>query len=201
MNNYLNKMKDVLIKQYKAELKAQEEIEKAKNRYKDDVAVKEELRILNTLEPLRRSAIDDITDIKEAAIKSVNVWASLNGDKISNDVKLLKYDLNNDQFKELVTRHKNNATMCFILAQYGNKRNEQLLTNQETDNLLDVAIVPTVENKIKAYTAFYDSATSLINTMASRSLGQPIISWATEDGVKTFGEPTQLNMDYLKVLE
>ena len=161
MNNYLNKMKDVLIKQYKAELKAQEEIEKAKNRYKDDVAVKEELRILNTLEPLRRSAIDDITDIKEAAIKSVNVWASLNGDKISNDVKLLKYDLNNDQFKELVTRHKNNATMCFILAQYGNKRNEQLLTNQETDNLLDVAIVPTVENKIKAYTAFYDSATSL----------------------------------------
>lgn len=30
MNNYLNKMKDVLIKQYKAELKAQEEIEKAK---------------------------------------------------------------------------------------------------------------------------------------------------------------------------
>ena len=55
MNNYLNKMKDVLIKQYKAELKAQEEIEKAKNRYKDDVAVKEELRILNTLEPLRRS--------------------------------------------------------------------------------------------------------------------------------------------------
>ena len=82
MNNYLNKMKDVLIKQYKAELKAQEEIEKAKNRYKDDVAVKEELRILNTLEPLRRSAIDDITDIKEAAIKSVNVLASLNGDKI-----------------------------------------------------------------------------------------------------------------------
>ena len=76
MNNYLNKMKDVLIKQYKAELKAQEEIEKAKNRYKDDVAVKEELRILNTLEPLRRSAIDDITDIKEAAIKSVNVWNS-----------------------------------------------------------------------------------------------------------------------------
>lgn len=122
MNNYLNKMKDVLIKQYKAELKAQEEIEKAKNRYKDDVAVKEELRILNTLEPLRRSAIDDITDIKEAAIKSVNVWASLNGDKISNDVKLLKYDLNNDQFKELVTRHKNNATMCFILAQYGNSK-------------------------------------------------------------------------------
>ena len=70
MNNYLNKMKDVLIKQYKAELKAQEEKKKKKNRYKDDVAVKEELRILNTLEPLRRSAIDDITDIKEAAIKS-----------------------------------------------------------------------------------------------------------------------------------
>lgn len=83
--------------------------------------------VLNRLMEESGAACDNarykIEKAKADALASIEAWARLDGSKLTDDARLLKYDLPPAQFYELAKKYKNNGTMCFVLAQYAEKKN------------------------------------------------------------------------------
>ena len=163
MNTYVKKMREALGAFYEKALDHENNVNKANQWYKSDVAAKEIKRLDEQLETEKRAAIDAITEAKDKGIESAKRWGVLDGDKIKDgDMKLLKFDLSPEQFESIVNRNKNNGTMCFILKQYAEKHEKHETKDDAIpawNSLAFAAVeVPTVDEKIMAYNAFAESA-------------------------------------------
>ena len=181
-------------------------VNKANQWYKSDVAAKEIKRLDEQLETEKRAAIDAITEAKDKGIESAKRWGVLDGDKIKDgDMKLLKFDLSPEQFESIVNRNKNNGTMCFILKQYAEKHEKHETKDDAIpawNSLAFAAVeVPTVDEKIKAYNAFAESAISIIQIITESGWGRGVDGLGVEISVKGFGEPNPMNRKLLEVLE
>lgn len=89
------------------------------------------------------------------------------------------------------------------MAQYAEKHNRQEIKpgGFGLTGCLNPLIIPTVEEKINAYTRFAESAISTIDNMTGygwgRGVGNPVI----ESSVKNFGEPNPINYALLEAIE
>lgn len=204
MNTYLQSMKNVLTNYYNAAKSYEEKEAQAKQRYQPDVAAEEIKKLDAALEADKRAAIGAITEAKDKAIEAARRWGALDGSKIDDgDMKLLKFDLSPEQFEAMVERHKKNGTMCFILAQYAEKHNRQETKPGEfgLTGRLNPLIIPTVEEKINAYTKFAESAISTIDNMTGFGWGKGVGNPVSENSVKNFGEPNPINYALLEAIE
>lgn len=204
MNTYVKKMREALGAFYEKAVDHENNVNKANQRYKADVAAKEIQRLDEQLETEKRAAIDAITEAKDKGIESAKRWGVLDGDKINDgDMKLLKFDLSPEQFESIVNRNKSNGTMCFILKQYAEKHAKHEMKDDEilAWNSLAAVEVPTVDEKIKAYNAFAASAISLVQIITESGWGRGVDGLGVEISVKGFGEPNQMNYKLLEVLE
>ena len=93
--------------------------------------------------------------------------------------------------------------MCFILAQYAEKHNRQETKPGEfgLTGRLNPLIIPTVEEKINAYTKFAENAISTIENMTGYGWGKGVGSPAIESSVKNFGNPNPMNYALLEAIE
>lgn len=204
MNTYIQSMKNVLNNFYNAAKTYNDKVAQAGERYKPDVAAEEVKKLDAQLEADKRAAIDAITEAKDKGIEAAKRWGALDGDKINDgDMKLLKFDLSPEQFEAIVDRNRNNGTMCFILAQYAEKHNRQETKPGEFGlaGRLNPLIIPTVEEKINAYTKFAESAISTIDNMTGYGWGKGVGSPAIESSVKNFGNPNPMNYALLEAIE
>lgn len=203
MNRYLQEMKNALSGFYNKAKEYERNVEQARQRYQPDIAAEEIKKFDSSLEADKRAAINTITDAKDQGIQAAQRWAALDGSNIDDgDMKLLKFDLSPDQFAALVDKHRNNGTMCFILKQYAEKHSRQEQKDDEFlawDSLSSVDI-PTVEEKIKAYNRFAESAIATVNNMTGYGWGKGVSNPVIEGSVKNFGTPNQFNYKWLEVL-
>lgn len=204
MNTYVKKMREELEAFYKKAVDHENNVNKANQRYKSDVAAEEVKRLDEQLETEKQAAIDAITEAKDKGIEAARRWGALDGDKINDgDMKLLKFDLSPEQFESIVDRNRNNGTMCFILKQYAEKHAKHEMKDDEilAWNSLAAVEVPTVDEKIKAYNAFAASAISLVQIITESGWGRGVNGLGVEISVKGFGEPNPMNRKLLEVLE
>ena len=202
MNRYLQEMKNALSGFYNKAKEYERNVEQARQRYQPDIAAEEIKKFDSSLEADKRAAINTITDAKDQGIQAAQRWAALDGSNIDDgDMKLLKFDLSPDQFAALVDKHRNNGTMCFILKQYAEKHSKQEQKDGEFlawDSLSSVD-VPTVEEKIKAYNQFAESAIATVNNMTGYGWGKGVSNPVIESSVKNFGTPNQFDYKWLEV--
>ena len=180
MNTYVKKMREALGAFYEKAVDHENNVNKANQRYKADVAAKDKV------------------------IESAKRWGVLDGDKIKDgDMKLLKFDLSPEQFEAIVDRNKNNGTMCFILKQYAEKHAKHEMKDDEIPawNSLASVEVPTVDEKIKAYNALAERAIGIIQNISGYGWGRGVNGFGVESSVKGFGEPNPMNYKLLEVLE
>lgn len=203
MNTYIQSMKNVLNNFYNVAKTYNDKVAQAGERYKPDVAAEEVEKLDAQLEADKRAAIAAITEAKDKGIEAARRWGVLDGDKINDgDMKLLKLDLSPEQFEAIVDRNRSNGTMCFILKQYAEKHNRQETKPGEfgLTGRLNLIIIPTVDEKIKAYTKFAESAISTIDNMTGYGWGKGVGNPVIESSVKNFGEPNPMNSALLEVL-
>lgn len=81
-------------------------------------------------------AIQEIEHIRRSHTEAVDKWNELDGSKLSDDAKLLEMDLpmNQVQFQQLCTNHKDNSLMLSLLCQYADRhRGSDLYADRPAD--------------------------------------------------------------------
>ena len=80
-------------------------------------------------------AIHEIEHIRRSHSEAVDKWNELDGSKLSDDAKLLEMDLpmNQVQFQQLCTKHKDNSLMLSLLCQYADKHRDSDLYADRPD--------------------------------------------------------------------
>lgn len=75
------------------------------------------------------NTINEIEHIRRSHTEAVDKWNELDGSKLSDDAKLLEMDLpmNQVQFQQLCTKHKDNSLMLSLLCQYADRHKDSNL--------------------------------------------------------------------------
>ena len=82
------------------------------------------------------NTINEIEHTRRSHTEAVDKWNELSGDKLSADSELLKMDLpmNQVQFQQLCTKHKDNSLMLSLLCQYADRhRDSDLYADRPAD--------------------------------------------------------------------
>lgn len=141
MNKHLTDMKNTVTKFYNSMQKAKADIAKNNETYLPEIAKEANEKIESDLHALERAAEAEIDKIGQEAVADVERWKSLSGKEIDDaDLKLLQgaFKLKKEDIDALVLKHKDNGTMIRAIGDYA-----------EAHNI--VAMIPTPEAKIKAY--------------------------------------------------
>lgn len=169
MNPYVQRMKTAIVG-YSGKAKAAEaEIERAYSLYQREPAEREEQRIRDKLAKERRAAEAEIDAACNAALESVKTWGTLDGKKMTDDVKLLDVGVTPQQFAALVDKYQDNYTMLNALQRYADKANADAprdahgwpKTHYETGR------IPTPESKTAEWEKVYKGAYSALESMSS----------------------------------
>ena len=195
---YIETMKGALNRAYNALQERNTAIDTAKKRYQPEAARGEIDRINSKFESVVNSSRTTIQNAYDDAINSVKKWAVLYGKNITEDARLLKYDLSPDQFATLVSRHKNNATMCYVLSQYALQHSKS--ETDDTDSMYYKGVIkqiPTQASKEQAYNLFYSDAMSLLGTISGASI-TPV--FGLKGSVEAFGKLSAFNADLFSVI-
>lgn len=81
-------------------------------------------------------AIQEIELIRRSHSEAVDKWNELDGSKLSDDAKLLEMNIpmNQVQFQQLCTKHKDNSLMLSLLCQYADRhRDSDLYADRPAD--------------------------------------------------------------------
>ena len=202
MNKYINIMKNALTDYYNKAKATEQKKDEARNTYQQDIAAEQIARLDAALEAEKQAAIFAITEAKDEGIAEAYRWGTLDGKKIDDDVKLLKFDLSSEQFAALVKKHLDNATMCFILKQYAEKHERPETTPGERGSVgfATPLVIPTVEAKIEAYKKLSESAIATIESIGGYGWGRGSDSVFVESSVSSFGTPSLVNYQYYEAL-
>lgn len=154
-NKYLNKMKDTVNKFYNALKMAKQEIDRNNGIYLPDIAKGENDKVLERLRLAESAAEAEIDATTAEAVEAVEKWKALSGKEIDDaDLKLLQgaFKLDNEDIEALVEKHKDNGTMIRAIKDYA-----------EDHNIM--AVIPTPEAKIKAYSVIAREAKDTLATI------------------------------------
>ncbi len=208
LKKQVERMKNALLEYYNAETKANEEREEAENRYRSDIASAEIEKINAQLLTLYNAARDAITAAEIDAHSVIEQWAQLNGDNITSDAKLLKFDLPKNQFLHLVQKNSDNATMLFLLKQYAEKHSDEMNAAADVSgtqlylmNFYDLTLIPDAENRKSAISSLAGSALSLLDSIRGNGFGKGTKSPLLKTAIDGFGDISSDNAQYYFYLQ
>jgi len=178
------------VKKYYSEAQiAAEKMRRNNETYIKEAADKENERIKQQLQTVRQSAEDAIAEAQESGKNEALKWGELDGSKITDDARLLDFDISPEQYSKLVEKHRTNGTMLSLLKNYGDRQNEKYRQKEgKTGEMPKVYYpsgnIPTAEKKAEVYDKFAAGARLMLSQIDGGT-DSPMVKVAVEN----FGQP------------
>ena len=160
------------VKAYKSKaLNILDRIEKAYRTYLPEAAQTEENRLRGEMHAARVEAEDALYSAYSDGLRRIKDWFTLDGSKLTDDVKLLEIGVTAKQFNELVEKYVGNYTMLNALHRYADRQNaqerEKAFAKRDylTAEAYETANMPTEEAKSKAWEQVYSQAVNLLDAI------------------------------------
>lgn len=188
MNQYVAKMKTA-ISNYHGKAKAAEaEIERAYSLYQREPAEREEQRIRDRLAKDRKTAEAEIDAACCDALDAVRAWGTLDGARMTDDVKLLDVGVTPQQFDALVDKYQDNYTMLNALHRYADNANREATRDAHgfPTTYYNTGKIPTPEAKSAAWEKVYNGALSMLSSLDRD--GDAFTRSLAETGIDKWGE-------------
>ena len=163
----MSKIRDALKGYQAAARTAQQKKKQAIELYKADAAEQECARIAKWIDGERVKAQAVIDGERDAQMRALEAWNTMDGGKLTDDAKLLDSNLVTvGQFPGMVEKYRDNATMCAALARYAERRNaearKQAGFGNVPEDLYPVGIIPTAASRAEAISKTAAGAYSVI---------------------------------------
>lgn len=167
MNQHLQRMKTALAGYHEKATAAAAEIERAYSLYQREPAEREEQRIRDKLAKERAAAEAEIDAACNDALAGVKAWGTLDGKKLTDDVKLLDVGVTPEQFNGLVEKYQDNYTMLNALQRYADNANANAPRDAHgwPQVRYDTHRIPTPETKTAAWEKIYNGALSTLSNL------------------------------------
>jgi len=187
MNQYVAKMKTALAGYHEKAKAAAAEIERAYSLYQREPAEREEQRIRDKLAKERQTAEAEIDAACNAALADVKAWGTLDGARMTDDVKLLEVGVTPQQFASLVDKYQDNYTMLNALHRYADNANRTAARDAHgfPTTFYDTARIPTPEAKTAQWEKVYNGARSMLSSLER---GDAFTRSLAETGIDRWGE-------------
>lgn len=187
MNQYVQRMKTAIVNYHGKAKAAAAEIERAYSLYQQEPADREAQRIRDKLAKERQAAQGEIDAACNAALEGVKAWGTLDGAKMTDDVKLFDVGLTPEQFNGLVDKYQDNYTMLNALIRYADKENREAARNAHgiPQTRFSTATIPTPEAKTARWESVYKGACSMLSDLESND---PFTRSLAESGVDRWGD-------------
>ena len=207
MNKYVQTMKTAITNYHNAIKEASSKMAENTRIYKPEEADKANDAIMAKLREAKNAALSAIAEASADGNREVDAWGQLDGAKITDDAKLLDAGaVNPDQFKGLVQKYQNNATMLQLLANYAEKQNGEsggfsAVWNYggkgnaaRTARHFDTTGLPTAESKRAVINQHAAQAARIVDRISALEKGQ--IGAGPESpfvltSIEMFGEDTE----------
>ncbi len=161
----------------KAAQETAERIRNAEQIYQPDAAKGEIERLQAALAAERQKAQNVIQEELTSAEQAAAEWARLDGSEITDDAKLLEYDLiTPEQFSALAEKYRDNGTMTQLLRNYADGYNARLRDAGKDPfppGTIDTAQLPTIESRQAELAHDAKSAAAIIGMIDGGFLGGP----------------------------
>ena len=163
--------------------------------YTSEFAEPENEKVKQQLQIARQAAEDAIAEAQAAGRAEALKWGELDGTKITDDARLLDFDISPDQFSKLVEKHRTNGTMLSLLKNYGDRQNEKYQQKEgKTGEMPKVyyptGSIPTAEMKAEVYDKFAAGARNLLSSIDSPGrIGGGADSPMLKTAIESFGQP------------
>lgn len=191
MNPNVQRMKTAIAGYHSKASEAAAEIERAYSLYQREPAEREEQRIRERLGKEREAAEAEIDAACNAALDGIKAWGTLDGKKLTDDVKLLDVGVTPQQFSGLVEKYKDNYTMLNALQRYAEKANATAERDAHGFPLVHYSTtgIPTPETKTAAWEKVYNGARSML---ADLERGDTFTRALAETAIEHWGENIDL---------
>ena len=188
------RMKKALQQFQQAAKKAADEIARNNEIYQHDAALEANKTVAAKRAEAKAAAVAEIKSAAAAGKAAAERWATLDGSKITDDAKLLQFDMTPAQFSELVERNRGNGTMVTLLRQFALERNEKngARLYDRPEKRYPVEALPSLEKKVDAYSKFESYALQLLNNVEEHPELPGIISEIENFAVRHPGTPSPL---------
>lgn len=186
MNQHAENMKKALIGYKDLRDKANAQIKFITDTYGKE-AGEAETRIQNKkLESARAAAVDTITKAGGAGYKEAEAWGRMDGNKLTDDVRLLDNDLvDTAEFDRLKDKYKDNATMLAMLKRYGDRQNNSSVEKAGSFETRDIL---TGEEKMKKWERYQAHALDLLDAIDGTGKYSNPDDWAAAFNVAAMPE-------------
>ena len=187
MNPYVQRMKTAIAGYYDKTSAAAAEIERAYSLYQREPAEREEQRIRDKLAKERAAAEAEIDAACNDALAGVKAWGTLDGKKMTDDVKLLDVGVTPEQFADLVDKYQDNYTMLNALHRYADNANRAAVKDAHgfPETYYDTARIPTPEAKTARWEKVYNGARSMLSDLER---GDTFTRSLAATGIEHWGE-------------
>lgn len=185
MNKQIETMKNAVTNYHKTVKAAVAKMNENTRLYKPEEAKKANAAIMAQLDKDREAVKGLIAEAKEAGINAADTWGKLDGSKITDDAKLLDAGMvNPDQFRCLVAKYKDNATMLQLLSNYAEKKNADSGSFSAVWNWggkgnaarnvqhFDTTGIPTVQKRKDTISVYADAASDLADRIGDLQKGK-----------------------------
>ena len=181
---------------------AHDKIKLNEARYREDIAAEENAKLRGQLRAARQSAEAAIKAAADAGRAEAESWGRMDGNQLTKDAELLRYDLTPEQFADIAGRYTGNSTMSALLRQYGDRKNKEASADGHAGiGPYDVSGIPSREDKLQAYDRFQNSALDLVARLdQENTLGGGTDSPMLQAAIKSFGEPSVMNERLFQLL-
>lgn len=192
---HVDRMAAAVKKYYSESQIAAEKMRRNNETYIKEAADKENERIKQQLQTVRQAAEEAIAAAQESGKNEALKWGELDGSKITEDARLLDFDISPEQYSKLVEKHRTNGTMLSLLKNYGDRQNEKYRQKEgKTGEMPKVYYpsgdIPTAEKKAEVYDKFAAGALNLLSNIdATGRIGTGPDSVMLKAAVENFGQP------------
>ena len=172
MNYQIDRMKDA-IRTYRDQTKLKEEqLKHVWDWYKEDVAASEESRIRGEMRLQRITAENALYEAVLAASQRIHEWATIDGNMLHADIRLLDVGITPEQFQQLVARHASNWTMLNALRTWGEQKNAEAAEAARARGDVafaapyDLSKIPDPDTLVADWKRLYDAACGMLDAIA-----------------------------------
>lgn len=196
MNSYIERSKSVILDYLSKAQRTDAKIAEGRRIYQPDSMEQEEKRLRGELMKARKETEAKLDSIYQEASEKAREWGTLDGSKLSDDVRLLQgQGVTPEQFNQLVTKYQDNYTMLDQLKKYGEAKNKEAekeareAGNREivVPDLYDVRGIPDPDSKLREWDDMRARATYFLNVADGTGFKSDFEKvFATNTAQKTF---------------
>ncbi len=172
MNYQVEQMRNA-IRRYRDDTRRNEErLRNIWDWYKPEVAEREEATIRGEMRNERIEAENALIEAIQAATQRISSWATLDGNMLTADVRLLDVGVTPEQFAALVAKHATNYTMLDALKKYGEKQNAAAAEAARASGEValatpfDLASIPDPTAMAETWKRLYERACGMLDAIA-----------------------------------